>query len=917
MQLSEIKRQVDLHDLAARLGLERPDPRGNYRSPHRKDKSPSLSFYTTAAGDQRWKDHGGADNDGGDCFDLVAYVEGCDEGTAIQRVRDLYGFAAERRAEERQQLSTIEYVAQQCLRAPDAAIAYLVEQRGIDAAVAKTAVERRTLGYSEWTSARVEPGQQGHGGPAVAFICRDIATGAVRGVDYRYLDPALNGGLKTKSQGDKAGVVWTRCTATLKRAHTVVIVESAINALSADTAVASTGRMKGWAALAVRGTKNHDIDWSMLAGKLVIVCMDNDEPIAEGPQQGRRPGPEAAWRIVDDLTALNIPALLVDQGTEEWKGVNDLNDFLRKHGPTVTRSALERTEQWLIPGLPGSNAGDANLGKPRIFLPSHDFALYWKYRTRNDFTSIVKERTDDSGETITTHEDVAGFRLAALSRITVASAQATMTGEPDIQPTVVFAASVQIPRHGNVLLRRVLTDDALHNLTHWNRFGPVFRPQQFSRMLAIWERATHLGARNAANFVGLCFREGKPALNEGPDCYFSEPEKQCPYHNLQFPSGSTADAARVIEAYQRTMRHNAAAQLLTWALGGHLKAYLGFWPHLVLQADKGSGKSTLIKRLERTIGFTMFSGQSLGTEYRLITSVSHTSHPVGWEELSARRQDVIDKAVALLQETYQFTITRRGSEMTEYLMSASVLLAGEDVPVDSLLGKVVRSQLTGRKGDPLPESLPRFPVREWLQFLAGLDPARVRGLYAATRTKLLTRTAASSDDDGAMRMVGNYAAVATAWLLLSEFAGIASEHGGFPDDLIAEMNSHVVESHAAREPWVWILEIILGEIDRGEFAAPHLFERSDLADGDTWLLLRPTHVMQHLSQSTSLRAKFDALPVKSARVFHAQLLRAGVIAKADVERTIRRNRVAHLQALSLDRLREYGLSVAVPENPTY
>jgi hypothetical protein len=71
--------------------------------------------------------------------------------------------------------------------------------------------------------------------------------------------------------------------------------------------------------------------------------------------------------------------------------------------------------------------------------------------------------------------------------------------------------------------------------------------------------------------------------------------------------------------------------------------------------------------------------------------------------------------------------------------------------------------------------------------------------------------------------------------------------------------------------------------------------------------------MQHISQSTALRAKFDALPVKSARVFARQLERAGVIAKADVERTIRNTRVAHLQALSLNRLREYGLSVAVPE----
>lgn len=904
MQLQEIKQRVDLHDLAGKLGLERPDPSGNYRSPHHKDRSPSLSIYDrNGNGELRWKDH--SSGHGGDHFDLVRYVEQCDEVAAIRRVRELYNIPFERQTQPKQQLSTIEYIAQQCQREPWQAAEYLEKERGIHPEVVKRAIQRRTLGFSTWTSTKKQPGELGYGGPAAAFICHDPVTAQVMGVDYRYLDPSLNGDLKTKSQGEKSGVVWTSCRHSLQRAHTVVIVESAINALSMESVAQETGRLKGWAALAIRGTENHDIDWSPLMGKRVVLCMDNDPPIPEGPRKGHRPGPEAAWRIADQLTALNIPALMVDQ--DDWDGINDLNDHLREKGALATQSALEKWEQWLIPGMTG---GDQP-GKKRLFLPSHDYAIYWKYRVRPDFTTLVKEVEGEDGELHKRHEDICGFRLAALSRITVASAQATMTGEPDTQPRVVFAASVQIPRHGNTLLRRVITDDGLHNLATWTKLGPVFRPQQFSRMLAVWERATDLGARNAANFVGLCYRKGRPTLNEGPDCYFNEPEKQCPYHNLQFPAGAIGDAARVIRAYQGTFRENAASMMLTWALGGHLKAFLGFWPHMVVQADKGAGKTTLIKRLERTIGFTMFSGQSLATEFRLITSVAHTSHPVGWEEISARRQDVIDKAIALLQETYQHTVTRRGSEMTEYLLSAPVLLAGEDVPVDSLLGKVVRTQLTGRRGDLMPQDLPRFPVREWLQWLEKLDKRRVLELYDAIYAKLQGVSAASREDDGATRMIGNYAALATAWRLLCEFADLPTATGGFPEDLQAEMNSHVIESRAAREPWVWILEIILGEIDRSQFAAPYKFETGE--DGDTWLLLRATHCMQHLSQNNALRAKYDALPVKSARVFHRQLQRAGVVAIEDVERTINRNRVAHLQALSLSRLREYGLSVSVPD----
>jgi hypothetical protein len=902
MQLQEIKQRVDLHDLAERLGLERPHADGNYRSPHKKDTNPSLSIYESG-GELKWKDHGA--NLGGDCFDLVEYVTRVDNTEAIKRIREMYNLPYDRSPQPRQELSTIEYIAQQCLRETDPAIEYLCDQRGIDAEVVKRAIKRRSVGFSTWTSAKQKPGELGYGGAAVAFICKDVITSQVMGVDYRYLDPALNGDLKTKSQGEKSGVVWTSCLHTLKRSHTVVVCESAINALSVETAVEKTGVMKGWAALAIRGTANHDIDWSPLIGKRVIVCMDNDAVIQAGPRKDESPGRMAAWRVVDQLTALNIPALIVDQA--DWEEINDLNDLLRDSDATTVRTSLEKVEQWLIPGLPG----DDTPGKKRVFLPSHDWAIYWKYRTRIDFTSIVKEQEGEDGEKITRHEDICGFRLAALSRITIASAQATMTGEPDIQSRVVFAASVQIPRHGNNLLRRVLEDDNLHNLGSWSKFGPVFRPQQFSRMLAIWERATDIGARKAANFVGLCYREGKPSLNEGPDCYFTEPDKQCPYHNLQFPTGAVGNAAKVIDAYQKTFSDNAATFLLLWALGGHMKAFLGFWPHMVLQAEKGSGKSTIVKRLERTIGFTMFSGQSLQTEFRLITSVAHTSHPVGWEELSARKTDVIDKAVALLQETYQFTITRRGSDMTEYLLSAPVLLAGEDVPVDSLLGKVVRTQLVGRRGELIPEGLPRFPVREWLQWLERLDVTRVREIYAATNARLLQRTAASQQDSGAMRMVGNYAALATAWRLLCEFADIPMDKGNLPDHLLAEMNGHVVESRASREPWVWILEIILGEIDREQFNAPYKFEN---IEGTMCLLLRPTHCMQHISQSPALRAKFDSLPVKSARVFNQQLQRAGVVFKNDIERTVRRTRIAHLQAISLDVLHEYGLSVAIPEN---
>lgn len=900
--IEELKSRIDLHDLADRLGLERPGGRGNYRSPNHDDKSPSLSIFEKE-GVYYWKDH--SSGEGGDCVHLVSYVKGLDIAESIVWLHKEYGLPLERRQpnEPPRPKTLPEVIADKSFIDPSPAIEYLTG-RGISESIVQAAIKRRSVGWNNWTSNKVESGNFGYGGPAAAFVVRTLNPGRIVAVDMRYQDPALNGGTKTQCQGEKYGYPWYDDLQQLKKAHTVYVVESPINALSVDTA-----DIKGATAIAVRGTNVSAIDWSFLIGKRVILCFDNDAP----DQYGRCAGQETAWKLHEILLGLNISALMVDQGewaANEW---NDINDLLQQEGPESAQAALRNVEPWIIPGMPGRN----NPGKSRVFLPAHDFGQYWRYRAKEDFITFVKSTDkDEDGVEKETFTDLAGFRIAGISRVNIASATATMTGESDSQPNTVFAVSVQTPRHGPKLLRRVVEDEKLHNLDQWGKFGPVFNKGAFSRMLNILERASHIGARNAANFVGLCWRDSRLTVNEGPDCYFMDPEKQCPYHNLTFPAGNAFDARTVIEAYQSTFSQNAATMMLVWALGSHLKVLLGFWPHMTLQADKGAGKSTIIKRLERTLAFTMFSGQSLQTEFRLLTSISHTSHPVGWEELSARRQDVIDKAVAMLQENYQYTVSRRGSDMTEYVLSAPVLLAGEDVPVRSLLGKIVRSELTGKKGAILPEDLPRFPVRQWLDFLASKTRYEVGEIYKKAREYCLDHSRAKGEDDGAVRMAGNYGAVLAAWSLLCEFADIPKEQGGFVGHVVAEMNSHVGETSADREPWVWILETVFSEIDSGQYRHPKKFESISLVPGEPekeCLLIRTGHIMDHISHTPALRDKWNALPVKSDRVFKRQCLQSGVIVKEEVERVINGKRISHMVAFGLEELASFGLYTSPPE----
>jgi len=899
--IDDLKSRIDLHDLAGHLGLKRGKggERANYHSPHHPDKSPSLSIFCRN-GVWGWKDH--SSGSGGSCVDLVMFVEGsADVGAAVKRLHEIFAIPQDRPAtQEHREKSRAEYIAERCREHGDRAVEYLVQVRGIAEEVARRAVQKGAVGWNDYRSTKVAAGEPGHGGPAAAFIVRTLNPGHVVAVDMRYLDPALNGGVKTQCQGEKHGYGWTSDVKRLVAAKTVFFVESPINALSVESCRVGPAA----AAFAIRGVgnvANLPLEW--LRGKQVVLCMDNDPPFPDGhPQAGLRPGLKAAWDLHERATALDISALLVDQ--DDWEE-NDVNDILKAHGPEELGRRLARLEQWMIPGMSGKF--EAGFGRRRVFLPFWHDSLYWRFRVRPDFTSYVSKVEESSeGEGVAPKlefKELAGFRVAAISRVTIASATATMTGDDDAQPRTLFAVSVQTPRHGAALIRKVIDDEKLHDPNVWQKFGPVFDLSRFKRMINILENTAHIGARHAANYVGLCYRNGALIVNEGPDCYFTNPEQQCPYHNLTFPKGSKSDARRVIEGYQATFGKNAATIALVWALGGHLKVLLGFWPHLQLQADKGAGKSTLIKRLERSVAFTMFSGQSLQTEFRLLTSISHTSHPVGWEELSARRQDVIDKAVALLQENYQYTVNRRGAEMTEFLLAAPVMLAGEDVPVRSLIGKLVRTELRV-KGNLLSDDLPRFPVRQWLEFLTGFSPAQVRGMYGSFLERCRATSAAADSDDGAKRMAGNYAALLTAWRLLAEFAGIDVKQGDFVQDLISTMNGHISQTSPDRQPWVWILDTVLAEIARHKFDAPH---RWDVVEGQDCLLLRTSDVMHHLATTPALRDVYNALPIKSDRIFRKQLVQAEVTVGDAHERTIGQRRVSHLTALSLSKLGDYRL----------
>lgn len=906
-QWLEQLKTLDIHTVAERLGLERNGSNGNYRAPNRPDKHHSLSLHKQGRYGQGWKDH--ATGDGGSTIDLIMYAGVADDFINAAGILGSW-FGLPKPAPENttpRQQTKAGFIAQKCLAQPEPVIEYL-GGRGISEAVIKYAISRRTVGWNTWVSPKAAAGEYGHGGPAAAFMVYD-RNGACVAVDLRYADAELNGGVKTQCQGEKNGHYWASDPRRLAQARTVFIVESPINALSVESAFAG---QKHIASLAIRGIANvENIDWAFLRGKKAVIALDHTDKVND--KTGQRPGMDAAYRLYDVLTAADVAARMVDM--IDWDEGTDINDVLQKKGAFILQSLLKKQDGWLITGMPslGVHELDKAHGRRRVFLPGQDWGVYWRYRVMDDFTQYVDEfKTSMDEETgkeqrSETLGDLCGFRLAAISRLSIQGHLATINGSIDAQSETVYGISVQLPRSGSQLQREVIQGEKIYNLDWWKRLGPIWKPAQFTRMLTIMERSADLAAREVVNFVGIAWRDGKLAALEGNDCFFTEPAKQCLYHNMTFPRGSQLDARQVITAYQDTFGENAAAIALVWALGCHLKAVLGFYPHFQMQAEKGSGKSHLLEKMQAALAFQVLSGQMLKTDHRRRASVSYTTHPVGWDEYSKLPKSAIIDIDGLLQSTYRFEFTRVGAALTPYLMCAPVLLAGEEVDVESLQSKTCRSTLSVKKqGKIIGHDLPQFPVWAWLQYLSNVEPDTIRNLHDQWLGYCAARASGDSSDATARRMMENYAAVLLAWALLADFAGIAQEQGRFIDDCIAEMNSHLMDTDGTRLPWVWIMEILLSELEAKRFEHPFLWER---INGKWALLLRPNHVMDHISTANHLRDKYNHLPIKTGRIFKRQLMASGVVIEGceDIERTIRGRRTAHLTAISLEKLEKLGI----------
>lgn len=912
----------DLHDLAQKLALIQmkgaKGPDRLYHSPHRPDTNPSLSIFHSK-GRAGFKDQATGDT-GGDAIALHQYVRGMEFGETVRELAEMYHIPAFVPPQQAggytpREKTLAENIAERCLNGDkQKATAYLAS-RGITEKVIKRAINAKVVGWNDYHKKGVEIGTVGYGGEGVAFIVRDRHDQLlVRAVDTRYQNPDHNGGVKTNSQGEKDGspfvVDWRR----FATAQTVVICESAINVLSVLSC-----EIPWWDAIATRGTGTIDsLPTDIFMGKFVVIGMDYDKPKPDqttdgkkSPDAGKRPGPDAAIKLYYKLTAAGIPCILLNQ--LEWELDWDLNDILQKEGLQALKARLQDWETCPIPGFVG---GDKKYpGKSRIHLPADDYARYWRYQVGQDITKYISETKEDEEGNRKPIEiaDIAGFRVTDVARVTIQPWEDTVHGSKNGSGETLFAVQAQTPQYGMMLQRTIFDGSQFADPAAWSKLGYIYKKPEFMRLTAILSRTMDSSAKLAVNYVGLCYKNRKLVINEGKDCYFKDALKQCPsYGHLVFNNGTINQAREVVKAFQHTFKQNAGLIPLVWALGAHLKVFFGFYPHLQMEAEKGSGKSTYLRQWAKALQTQVFSTQMLDTAFRIQQVVAYSGQPVAWEEISTLKPESAQAANQMLQQVYNYSYSVRGGT-TPMLYSTPVLLTGEEVDMSSLIGKLTRTTLTyNKQGPAISDGLPAFPMRQWLEWLARLNPSAVNQHLEAQTKRCLVDSRSKENDPNAQRIVKNYACIRLAWHYLCEFLSIDIGTGYFEHDLLMEMNAFLAETEGARKPWVWIMEITFSEIDNNRYRAPVAY---DVIDSKSVILLRATHIMDHIHHSTHLKPRWDALPIKTAKVFVKQLLADGVLITNEngqpktVERTVNHNRYSNMLAFDLGKLAKFGLTI--------
>ncbi|GMU34970.1 MAG: hypothetical protein AMXMBFR20_28420 [Planctomycetia bacterium] len=229
--------------------------------------------------------------------------------------------------------------------------------------------------------------------------------------------------------------------------------------------------------------------------------------------------------------------------------------------------------------------------------------------------------------------------------------------------------------------------------------------------------------------VGACLDDqGKLTPSDGVD--FPGQREECHYHGYTF---AAEGEKRVFGLFARLMTSPSVAVILLFVLGAVLKPLLGWaFPHMVVPADSGAGKSTIADRLRRFFGILVFSGPyEFGTQYRARKLLSNSLLPIGVEEIGRVHGFPRHIMIDTLNQAYNLTPSTYGHLDKRFCLCTPAMLFGQDFGADdvALQAKIVIVPLRADERNPAAlreldacESI--WPMRDWVTHACGWANAR-------------------------------------------------------------------------------------------------------------------------------------------------------------------------------------------------
>lgn len=246
---------------------------------------------------------------------------------------------------------------------------------------------------------------------------------------------------------------------------------------------------------------------------------------------------------------------------------------------------------------------------------------------------------------------------------------------------------------------------------------------------------------------------------------------QTVYHDVSINSGHIEHAKSIVDAFQNTLHGYKGLVLLSWLMGAHLKAKFGHYPHLIVRSNS-AGLTTLLEDAKDLMPLRIIDSETLRLDEKVAASISNTSFPVVWENVTSINARQRDNALNRLRQCYGTEYISIGRWQHKYRICAPVLIDDgalnlpNKLPFQALCLDLQKTD----KGEKLPlTTLNQWPMYTWLQFLCTqtkyLPDMHLRHMQQAQQ---------KTDFYLQPHQAENYALVACAWQLICEFVDIDS-----------------------------------------------------------------------------------------------------------------------------------------------